>query len=93
MAHLTAEEILRKLKEASKLVSVGSHYTHYKSNDHVYVVTGFGVDEDSEEIRVEYQRLDETPPIPWRRRLEGQDGWLTPVEINGTEIPRFKKVD
>jgi hypothetical protein len=93
MTHLSAEEIQQKLKEAGKLVSVGSHYTHYKSNDHVYLVTGFGVDEDTEEVRVEYQRIDENPPIKWRRRLEGEDGWLTPVEVNGTYLPRFKKVD
>jgi hypothetical protein len=92
MVHLEKEQLLTKLEEANKVVVVGGHYVHYKNPDGIYVVIGFGIDEDTEEVRVEYQRIDENPSIPWRRKLVGENGWLTEVEVDGQLIPRFKKV-
>ena len=93
MAHTPLEELLAKLEKAKQLVEIGGHYTHYRAPEHVYIVTGFGIDEDTEVVRVEYQRIDEDPPIPWRRVLEGENGWTTPVEVDGKLVPRFTKVD
>jgi hypothetical protein len=94
MAHTERAELLQKLEEAAKSVEVGGHYTHYRAPQDVYRVTGFGIDEDTEQVRVEYQRINENPPIPWRRVLNGDDGWLTTVQDDeGQKIPRFRKVD
>lgn len=95
MAHYESERemLLGQLADAANMVDVGGHYTHYRNPDHVYEVTGFGIDEDTTEIRVEYQRIDENPPLPWRRRLKGKDGWLTPVVLDDKEVSRFNKVE
>jgi hypothetical protein len=92
MSHSEKEQLLTKLEEAKKQVDIGGHYVHYKHPEAIYVVTGFGIDEDTEDVRVEYERIDENPAIPWRRKLVGIDGWLTKVEVNGQLIPRFQKV-
>ena len=91
MPHIERVELLAMLDEAKKNVEVGARYAHYKGPDHLYVVTGFVVNEATGDISVTYQREDEDPPISWSRKLIGEDGWLTPLEVDGEKISRFRK--
>jgi len=91
MVHTEREVLLKKLEQAKAQIEVGTRYQHTKSGNE-YVVTDLVIREDNEEIRVIYKELNHEPPISWDRSFDGQDGWIVPTEIDGQQVPRFKKI-
>ncbi|OGG05571.1 hypothetical protein A2872_00215 [Candidatus Gottesmanbacteria bacterium RIFCSPHIGHO2_01_FULL_42_12] len=88
MAHISREELLERLQAATAVVTVGKYYKHTKSGGR-YKVLGLGIDEKAEKVQVQYQEIDHDPPITWHRHFDGEDGWITPTEIDGKPAPRF----
>lgn len=62
-------------------------YRHYKGNE--YEVTGIAKHSETEEELVIYFSVN-SPDQLWVRPLQM---FVEVVEINGQEIPRFKKLD
>lgn len=88
MAHVSQEELARRLREAAARVAVGARYTHYKDFDREYVVRSFGILEATEEVAVVYE-AQYGEKISFVRPLSS---WLAIVEWEGKTVPRFKKV-
>ena len=93
MAHISYQELARRVKSAEMKVKPGAIYCHWKHPEQHYRVIRVGIDEATEELVVVYEMLVEPKPVVWVRRLRGKDGWLTPVEHDGREIPRFQPVE
>lgn len=90
MAHTSREDLLKKLEAAKKIIKIGSKYMHVKSGGE-YIIENIVIREDNEEIRVIYKELNHEPRITWDRSYEGQDGFITPTEIDGKVTARFVK--
>ncbi len=83
------DEIFHKLQQAAKCVEKQKKYTHYRDSTKFYQVLALGVQEATEEICVIYKALYGSG-IVWVRSLSD---FIAEVVIDGTSIPRFKKVD
>lgn len=81
MAHIPAEVLAERIKEAEKLVEVGALYQHYKGGK--YKVVSIGIQEWDDEPCVVYEWHDE-PKLIFVRPLSN---WVEPVD----GAPRFKK--
>ena len=90
MAHTPYSELEEKIKLGKEKVVVGGKYHHWKDSETHYTILHVGLAEWSEEIVVIYQH--EPAGVVWVRRLEGEDGWLTPVERDGDDKRRFVPV-
>lgn len=77
MGHTSYEELTNRIEEARKKVVVGARYYHWKHPEVYYKILSVGFTEWAEEVVVIYQ--DENK-MTWVRRLEGEGGWLTPVD-------------
>lgn len=87
MAHHTSHHVVSgRLQAAKKHAIVGGRYYHWKNPHKIYTVLAVGVWEPDERVCVIYTSEDE---ISWIRPLDGEGGWLTPVEHHGKKIPRF----
>jgi hypothetical protein len=86
MAHISHDDLNRKLSAAVKLVSIGSVYKHYKYPLRDYKVTILAVQEATEKICVIYKDISEPDAPPFVRDL---DSWLEKVEWEGKAVPRF----
>ena len=86
--HKTDKELQRELDEASKLVTVGATYQHYKGEHMLYTVTGLGFLEATDEVCVIYQGQYNAG----HTFIRPLTVWLETVEWNGQTVPRFKKV-
>ncbi|MFA5749789.1 MAG: DUF1653 domain-containing protein [Candidatus Shapirobacteria bacterium] len=91
MAHIERNILQEKLNQAKKQITIGDKYRHTKTGGE-YLVKDLGIREDTESIDVIYEELSHPEHIIWIRSLEGEDGWLTPTEINGELVPRFTKI-
>ena len=88
MEHLSQEELRRELDQAGTLVTQGAQYVHFKHPGQEYVVTGFAVREDTQEVCVIYEaRYGER--IPFIRTLQS---FIATVEHEGQTVLRFTKV-
>lgn len=92
MAHSEIEILEENIEQAAQEVIEGELYTHYKNPNRKYRVLGFAIREEDEEVSVNYQRAVGSS-VTFNRKLRGDKGWLTPVEVNGKTIPRFTRVD
>ncbi len=88
MTHLTQEELARELAQAEKLVEKDARYVHFKDPSHEYIVRGFGVREDTQEVCVIYEAQYDTR-IPFIRTLAS---FTDTVEHNGQSVLRFQKI-
>ena len=88
MAHISQEEQQHRLTEALVKVPLGTKYVHYKNTDRTYTVIGHALLEATDEAAVIYES-DYGNHIPFIRPLED---FLAIVTVEGTEVPRFKKV-
>ena len=91
MAHTEKSLLQQKLNQAETQVTINTKYRHTKTGGE-YLVLRLGINERTEEVSVIYQELSHPEKIIWIRSLEGEDGWLTPTEINGELVPRFTKI-
>ncbi|MDF2460882.1 MAG: hypothetical protein K0S68_285 [Candidatus Saccharibacteria bacterium] len=91
MAHTSYRELAGRAAAASVKVKVGQLYHHWRDPETRYKVLNIAINEADEQILVVYE-LQADKPVVWVRPLRGPDGWLTPVEHQGREIPRFVKV-
>lgn len=85
MAHVSSEELDRRLKEAEEKVECGAKYAHFKHPEVAYTVKGFGILEATEEAAVLYEAPKGATFI---RPLAS---WLEEVEWEGQKVPRFAK--
>ena len=92
MTHTERNILQQKINQAKAQIIIGAHYRHTKTSGE-YLIIGIGINEKTEEISVIYQEINHPEQIIWIRSLEGEDGWLTPTEINGQQIPRFTKIE
>ena len=92
MGHTPWQELANRIRGAEVKVKPGSLWHHWRDPDQLYRVVRVGIDEASEDLIVVYEMLVEPKPVVWARSLRGADGWLTPVQHNGAEIPRFERV-
>ncbi len=88
MAHVSLEELDRRLAEAATKVEVGGRYAHYKHPELHYIVKQLAILEATEEVGVIYEAQYENN-ISFVRPLSS---WLTEVELEGNKVPRFSKV-
>jgi hypothetical protein len=88
MGHTNDYELSFKVAEATKQVSVGEVYRHYKDPTLHYKVVAIGFLEENEGICVVYQALYGAM-IVWVRTLED---WLSKVKTEKGEVPRFQKI-
>ncbi|MFA6184552.1 MAG: DUF1653 domain-containing protein [Candidatus Shapirobacteria bacterium] len=91
MTHTDRQVLLIKLEQAKTKINIGAKYQHTKSSGQ-YLVLNLVIQEDTKEIRVIYQELNQQPAIIWSRSFDGPDGWTTPTEINGQLTHRFTKI-
>ncbi len=67
--------------------SIGGIYTHYKNQEHEYLVTGLSLNSDSDEWHVEYVPLYENASAAkFNRALIS---WLAKAERDGKEVERY----
>ena len=101
MSHTTFEELNEKIIKWQKEIPVGSRWIHFKDekSERPYRVMNLALEEASEEVVVVYRREDRPEnftrreaPLIWTRPVEGQKGWLSELEINGTKVKRFRKI-
>jgi hypothetical protein len=87
MKHISEEELASKLVEATKRVTVGAQYRHYKNK--LYKVLGFAILEATNEVGVIYQ-AQYGHNLIFIRPLTA---WLEEVEWRGDTVKRFTKID
>ena len=92
MAHISREELLKKLEEARAVVGVGETWIHTKTGGR-YIIESVGIHEEEEAVQIGYRELDHEPAITWYRFFDIRDGWIVPTEIAGMPAPRFTKVE
>jgi hypothetical protein len=92
MAHTPHVDLAKRVQGAQVKVKVGSIYYHWRNPGQHYEVLAVGYTEWDENMVVVYKQINHPQPLVWVRRLRGEDGWLTPVEHNGIETPRFQAV-
>jgi hypothetical protein len=92
MAHTDSTQLLDKLNLEQYNIKIGVKYYHYKSPQKHYKVLNLALLEWDEEPVVIYQSLDDS--IIWVRKVNGEDGWNTPVQLEkGQIVNRFEKVE
>lgn len=87
MAHKTQAELRDSLDEAIAQVPVGGTYTHYKSPDQTYTVTGHVIMEADDAVGIIYQ-ANYGEHITFVRAL---DSWQAEVDDGGKTVSRFSK--
>ena len=86
--HKPEEELKSALAEAASKVRLNGLYSHYKNPDKLYRVINLALTEADDEVCVIYE-------AQYGRKLvfvRPLASWLEKVEIDGTEVPRFKPV-
>lgn len=83
------DQLRQELADATSKVEVGAMYAHYKHPELPYLLKGFAVWEETDEIAVLYQPVHE-PTVTFVRPLEA---WLEIVEWEGQAVPRFARVE
>jgi len=89
MAHLPLEELVKKLADAGREVSVGACYVHYKDPSKEYLVKSLALLEATDEVAVIYEAQYNTPRVSFIRPLTSFCGT---VEVDGKVVPRFTKI-
>ena len=91
MAHTDSNQLLDKLNPEQYNIAIGAKYYHYKNPQTHYQVLHIALSEWDEEPVVIYQSLADS--IIWVRKINGENGWNTPVQLeNGQIVNRFEKV-
>lgn len=90
MSHSSYSDLKERIQDSSVKVKVGGLYYHWKDPKTHYKVIAIGLNESDESIVVIYQNIDNQ--IVWVRALEGDSGWLTPVNADRTQKQRFVAV-
>ena len=91
MAHTDPTQLLDKLNPKQYNIEIGAKYYHYKNPQTYYQVLNIALSEWDEEPVVVYQSL--TDSIIWVRKINGENGWNTQVQLdNGQVVNRFEKV-
>lgn len=85
MKHVSEQELRARLTKANELVTIGGRYVHYKHPEQSYVVRGFAVREDSQDVCVVYE-AEYGERIPFIRTLESFVGY---ADVDGTRVLRF----
>ena len=88
MAHISLEELAKRLADAGREVEVGGKYVHYKDPTQEYVVRSLAILEATEEVGVIYEAQYDTR-ISFIRPLSSFCGI---VDVAGTSTPRFTKI-
>src|SRR5687768_2642717 len=70
-------------------IQIDGVYRHYRSDINRYQVLGIGINLREQQQSVVYQETNYKRPLIWVRSVLGESGWLTPVEVNGIQVPRF----
>lgn len=92
MTHKTSHKVLNStIDKAKKKIKVGKIYFHWQDPKKHYKILGIGFCEWDETPCVIYQQLEE-PKLVWIRRVEGENGWLTKVKMDGKMVDRFTLV-
>jgi hypothetical protein len=86
--HKSAEQLHQESADASRQITLGATYAHYKDPAKHYKVTQFVVLEATDQIGVVYQALYD-PELSFVRAV---DIWMETVEWNGQTVPRFTKL-
>ena len=85
MEHASEQELRARLDAAEELVTIGGRYAHYKHPKQSYVVRGFAVREDSQDVCVVYE-AEYGERIPFIRTLESFVGY---ANVDGVRVSRF----
>jgi hypothetical protein len=86
MPHTPLAELVVKLEEAQKKITIGDVYRHYKTRQ-LYEVLYVALQENIDDACIVYQPVS-GPRLIWVRNLES---WLEEIEVDGVTVPRFKK--
>lgn len=87
--HKSPEQIEQEITEASKLITPGARYVHYKGAQKVYRVVGFATLEATDELCVIYEALYANG-LQFVRPVSV---WLETVEWEGKTVPRFAMLE
>ncbi len=91
MTHTSTGTLSEDLEQAAQLVTVGSHYHHYKDQVKVYVVTDLAILEADESVAVLYRIANgQNPEFTWVRPFTS---FLESVIVDGISVPRFSKIE
>lgn len=90
MSQIEDEKLYSKIVEAREEIRPGDKFSHYRDPSHNYTILALALDEEDKEVRVIYE--DSHRQLIWDRKLRGENGFLTQVEIEGKTVPRFTKV-
>lgn len=86
MAHISHDELNKRLAEAGELVVIGGVYRHYKYPEREYFVEKLAIQEATEKVCVIYKDIAAISAPSFVRDL---DSWLETVEWEGKMVPRF----
>lgn len=83
--HKSLEQLEQEVADASKRITLGATYSHYKGADKIYKVLHFATLEETDELCVVYEALY-TNGLKFVRPVSV---WLETVEWKGKAVPRF----
>ena len=86
MSHISHDELNEQIAQASKFVTVGAIYKHYKYPSRKYLVEKIAIQEASEKICIIYRDASAPSAPSFVRDL---DSWLENVPWEGKIVPRF----
>ena len=86
--HKGEDVIVEEIASAEEQIAVGANYWHYKDQNKLYQVIGFGVAEANDELCVIYQ-AQYGQKLTFIRPLTS---WLENVAWQNSSVPRFTKV-
>lgn len=89
MGHTSYSDLQLKLSNID--IKEGDIYYHWRDPNTKYKILSLGFTEWNEDVVVIYQNIE--TKVVWVRKLEGDDGWLTPVERDGEDKRRFIKIE
>lgn len=88
MAHVSLEELAKRLADAGREVEVGGRYMHYKNPEQEYIVRSLAILEATEEVGVIYEAQYDTR-IPFIRPLSS---FCATIDVDGVPTQRFVKI-
>lgn len=87
MSKESQTQLLDRLTQANKQVTVGAHYMHYKQLS--YKVLAVALREEDNEPCVVYQS-EYGDNVTWIRPVSS---WVEEIEVDGKKVKRFTKIE
>ncbi len=91
-SHLSEEELLSALEEASRFIEIGASYVHYQNAQSIYKVTGLVILEATQEPAVQYHKASASSGLKSITWIRTTRSWLEEICVQNKMVKRFQKV-